>query len=87
MSKHTPGPWIQSRECSNDVEAPDTGHVATCEVQADACLIAAAPDLLEALQDYVRDFGDNEDGDSQRMAAKANAAIAKATGNLTVAGD
>jgi hypothetical protein len=46
---------------------------------ADGNLIAAAPDLLKALQEYVRDFGDNEDTDSQQMTAKARAAIAKAT--------
>lgn len=49
------------------------------EAEANARLIAAAPDLLAALQEYVRDFGDNEDCDSQAMAAKARAAIAKAT--------
>lgn len=44
-------------------------------------LRASNADLLEALQEYVRDFGDNEDIDSQRMATKARTAIAKATGN------
>lgn len=33
--------------------------------------------LREALVEYVRDFGDNEDADSQRMAAKARAALSE----------
>jgi hypothetical protein len=41
---------------------------------------AIIEELVAALEEYVRDFGDNEDGDSQRMADKARAAIAKAKG-------
>jgi hypothetical protein len=62
-------------------EADRTVHeISDDTAEANARLISAAPDLLEALEEYVRDFGDNEDYDSQRMAAKARAAIAKATG-------
>jgi hypothetical protein len=43
-------------------------------------LRASNAELVAALKEYVRDFGDNEDGDSQLMADKAQAAIAKAEG-------
>jgi len=32
-------------------------------------------ELREVLQEYLRDFGDNEDADSQKMAAKARALL------------
>jgi hypothetical protein len=85
MSKHTPGPWIWCSGEANEhdcyVIAEDENDVlATGLSEPDARLIAAAPDLLAALKEYIRDFGDNEDSDSQLMAAKARAAIAKAEG-------
>lgn len=43
-------------------------------------LSARNAELLVMLKEYVRDYGDNEDLDSQCMAAKANALIAKAEG-------
>lgn len=43
-----------------------------------ARLISAAPDLLAALKEFVRDYFDNEDSDSKAMIAKARAAISKA---------
>ena len=75
MSKHTPGPWI--------VTGPhDVPWVSTCDhrtilpqTMADARLIAAAPDLLEALKDAVEIIeGTGLDAGVQR------AAIVKATG-------
>lgn len=50
MTASTPGPWVQRAGHPCDVEAPDTGHVATCETAEDARLIAAAPELRAALQ-------------------------------------
>ena len=61
MSKHTPGPWRTERN-ENDLmllgpagggELPISeiiGHAASPEALADARLIAAAPDLLAALE-------------------------------------
>jgi hypothetical protein len=94
MSKHTPGPW----ECENYdnklfvIADHMTGSPAVCRilgsdatVNADANLIAAAPDLLAALQNvmsWIRnwspDFTEDEDWDDDRNAALA--AIAKAEG-------
>jgi hypothetical protein len=59
MSKHTPGPWIVSRETTRGqfvtethIRGPREDHIALvgpCEIDANARLIAAAPELLEAL--------------------------------------
>ena len=92
MSNYTPGPWaanpIAARVDAFDPSGPTpicellwpTKLRSEAETGANARLIAAAPNLLEALREYVRDFGDNEDDDSRLMADKARAAIAKATG-------
>ena len=58
MSKHTPGPWKHSGSTWDDViELHDSKDVYIGEVQresavddANAALIAAAPELLEALK-------------------------------------
>ncbi len=69
MSAHTPGPWIA--EGAEIVALVDPEHTATyyapvCTiddewstgiVEANARLIAAAPDLLAALQNMVAHFG------------------------------
>ena len=93
MSKHTPGPW---RATQRTVTAPETEDRLGMEVKvyggnsndnrANCRLIAAAPDLLEALQElFGADMeqvlmGDGKD-DQIAAIAKARAAIAKATGD------
>ena len=55
MSKHTPGKWLQShREMPND----EDGMYAVIKTyrEANAKLIAAAPDLLEACQNALNDI-------------------------------
>ena len=54
ITKHTPGPWIVD---GSRIAAPDGTTVINClgamgghDTQADARLIAAAPDLLAALE-------------------------------------
>ena len=91
MSKHTPGPWIASPDPYGivddwmvGVQGGKADQVAVCS-RCDASLIAAAPDLLEALL-MVRDADDDAIMDCiSRMPelarAKVDAAIAKATGN------
>jgi hypothetical protein len=89
---HTPGPWFTTDGIYNEIKASSkrgktwviaritaarTGHD---EAKANARLIAASPDLLEALErliERVSDLGAN--GFSQEV-ARGKAAIAKAKG-------
>ena len=101
MSKHTPGPWFITGNMTLYVEARIEGgliqEVASvgptqaddgygCQQRANANLIAAAPDLLEALEAIclmqARNYGDATQThlDFPELAAKARAAIAKAKG-------
>ena len=86
--KHTPGPWRVETERAY-IQITPTDNVAICELwrrgnpeleMANARLIAAAPDLLEALEMLAAvDFG--ADGSVERGALLARIAIAKATGD------
>ncbi|EOI3502489.1 hypothetical protein ACMSZU_001080 [Cronobacter dublinensis] len=92
----TPGPWewwtsnsflrLSSQATGKDGGVIDSyamsdGHTSLSVSYADMALIAAAPDLLEALQDFVDLFPDVIDGDAIMPALdKAYAAIAKAIG-------
>lgn len=94
---HTPGPWAAwhdtCRKCREDgtqeweVDGPPVGYHARFTSEADASLIAAAPELLEALTDmlagwkYIRSFhGDLYGVGWDRAEGKAVNAIAKALG-------
>lgn len=99
--KHTPGPWIVASDETVTVRDAQDGGIASCgwlksrltgprrtsaEVHANARLISAAPDLLEALRAFVEDgFSLHEverrtDPGTYAAIVKARAAIAKATG-------
>jgi hypothetical protein len=100
MSEHTPGPWSVDARASTAVRGgPDDHVVASCggwattrrdvlaEQQANARLVAAAPDLLAALREIVAMT--NEDTGTFRkrggtyrglVGLVAEAAIAKAEG-------
>ena len=91
MGYHTTGPWrVIQYALSDEYFIRDYEHrTIACDVQgkANAALIAAAPDLLEALDTLVDDFVVNEDyrrldhfGELSNKFAKARAAIAKAKG-------
>lgn len=95
MTSHTPGPWHLSDEV-NPLITNERGNVDVAQVffyddgtvgslrpaaYADARLIAAAPDLLEALKACESAlFGLGEDYRIDSAWAKARAAIAKAGG-------
>jgi len=103
MSKHTPGPWKMVRVGETlTIKGAVPGYFAeirgACEAahgatgEANAHLIAAAPDLLAALQEYARltspEYGEGckrgehlyPDVDLAAARKAALAAIAKATG-------
>jgi hypothetical protein len=89
MSNHTPGPWKVSRrfDVYQDTQTPGVGGTFVASTkgiselpesvnevcEADAKLIAAAPELLKALQDILI-------FDSALSQENARAAIRKATG-------
>lgn len=85
-SQHTPGPWKVSQNVTRHVIGPEGGVVACAELtwtneitEANARLIAAAPELLEALISLERLAGKPLMHAEQARIA-ASAAIAKATG-------
>lgn len=105
--KHTPGPWRYQREQHAEMGRPsfykyevytatgEYGHPATCDNEANARLIAAAPELLEALMGVVgwveceitgktyrcvSDATPDEYCEKCKLREKARAAIAKAGG-------
>ena len=100
MSKHTPGPWVVVGSRTKYVEARLVGslmqEVAACgptladegygqQQEANARLIAAAPDLLEALRGMFamwRSVCRAQGWEPEHLAeaVRAQAAIAKATG-------
>ena len=90
MSTYTPGPWVQARVAgSTFIRGEGTPHgpkVATVadtdDVRANARLIAAAPELYEALRALVRvqdaqRIGPLEKGEAWKA---ARAALAKVEG-------
>lgn len=67
MSKHTPGPWGFTVQKNNSFDLFASGAVIACGIrmrnlEADARLIAAAPEMYAALEQIERmgyaDFGD-----------------------------
>ena len=91
MSKHTPGPWVLDELAyGHDIHAPEAcWYVATATDpemvwgaivrEADAHLISAAPELLEALENLLK-VHEGKDGTQHNAVDIARAAIAKAEG-------
>ncbi len=94
--KHTPGPWTQGnskngKECVwlNGETEPPLGQGMgldytwiDCGTEANARLIAAAPELLEALAGLVGCIDHGSENPTEKLYA-ARAAIAKATEKYT----
>lgn len=79
MSNHTPGPWAVHPLEPMSVHQPEY----QCWIpqnEADACLIAAAPDLLAALEDMVICFERFEDTHTALVMEAARIALGKAVG-------
>ncbi len=103
-SKHTPGPWEiyggieicnaegQEWKTIADIRYPSSANtkISVNEAEANASLIAAAPEMLEALQEAREVLSDHwftsEDGEDYNnddvidMCSKLDAIIAKAKG-------
>ena len=80
-TKHTPAPWIAS---GTWVSTSDSSLIANCGTDANAGLIAAAPDLLAACEGLVDWIDPNEAMDGlNREIDDARAAIAKAKGETS----
>ena len=88
MSGHTPGPWSLNVDGCGDVfvSGSNSGYVVTIGAvdedeygRADACLIAAAPDLYAAL-DYAVKHIEIELGYDHDAAVNGRAILAKARG-------
>ena len=87
QTKHTPAPWIIN---GSAIEANPVGALATCiahvynesdEHAANARLLAAAPELLEACKRAQTAFAFDQGGKARRETmAQLKAAIAKAEG-------
>lgn len=89
-TKHTPGPWHRNIPPASKypvifagrnthVTAVKTDGLSAAEIEANCNLIAAAPELLEAL-DRIQNWPRVFDGLRAEDVAFARAAIAKATG-------
>ncbi|UOF77775.1 hypothetical protein [Caudoviricetes sp.] len=86
QTKHTPGPWYVTEP--NRVEHSEFGMICTTrgdgfDAPANARLIAAAPELLDALVRLVNSpmvFNDDLDEESNGAFLNAVAAISKARG-------
>lgn len=93
-AQHTPGPWtLDDRGCkfivhktgdgyiTRDICRMDGSTMAAFAQEANARLIAAAPELLAALQLYLAHAPEPECAIGRHVQQKARAAIAKATTN------
>ena len=85
-AKHTPGKWVRVREGSGTnpnvgdwgVDSERGANVCSYATKADARLISAAPDLLEALEGMIARA--SQHGMEWAQIDFARAAIAKAKG-------
>ena len=93
MSNHTPGPWVARQRDDDcwDVYSDDDGGIATLHdpigvepgmdhLEADANLIAAAPEMYEFIEFYAYAGRLQTTEDRERFREKAHALIAKARG-------
>ena len=99
MAKHTPGPWIlrSAGELLNEIPHPfdfvevskqryiTTEGKSEREANANARLIAASPDMLNALLD-VLNFWDDPDMSMSELKGRVRDAVAKAQGEVVPCG-
>ena len=86
MSEHSPAPWSIRQSATHVTVVTASGDAIFHDdkripgVMADARLIAAAPELLEALTGII-DLYDGRNHEGFAIVSNARAAIAKATGS------
>lgn len=73
MSKHTKGPWQVRRKDQIYIIESQKSYLAETILKADARLIAAAPELLEALKLAFEMHKDTLSTHDERMKVMANA--------------
>ena len=89
MTQHTPGPWIVWPDNNNRLQVGQSTNYTVAEImqtpihgqEANARLIAAAPDLLEALQAIANGTEFWDSYPLEHSYGKARAAIVKAIGD------
>ena len=82
-SKHTPGPWVIDNDnviYQEGTSEPIASAAPTADEKANAALIAAAPDLLAALESCSDALNTEAGGLYKARIDQARAAIAKAKG-------
>jgi hypothetical protein len=79
VNGHTPGPWDAVRR-RDGIGIRGANAFVPFGYEANANLIAAAPDLLEVVREFVRDVHHYPADDLAGLEAKALAAISKAEG-------
>jgi len=79
-TKHTPGPWDYGVIRDVLEFQPEWEDVSSDRLDADALLIAAAPELLAALENLVFDCEAHGLDDNDAHLREARVAIAKAKG-------
>ena len=85
-TKHTPGPWRTDAHNGFPLDIEDPGEymiakaTPCAKAEANARLISAAPDLLDALQTVVANAPEPYCAITRAVDAQCRAAIAKATG-------
>src|SRR5271169_2610626 len=91
MSKHTPGPWVVGEaagspvwDINNHPSSKRRAAIGRISRHDDALLVAAAPEMLEALQTVLKSLlpwiVDTDDPIVDLTIEQCRAAIAKATG-------
>lgn len=83
ITKHTPGPWTVVTSDEDIVIEPNIAVMVNLNdnLHENARLIAAAPELLEALHDVLVCLEQNEEDPDSAAVRIVRVAIAKAEGN------
>lgn len=80
-TKHTPGPWLVSNTDRWKIIDAKGIKLCDCYFSNDASIVAAAPDMLEALKGIIEKYGPKHlEHKNNKVWRDAYSAIAKAEG-------